>query len=110
MAGYDEDGVGPSRSESYITIDGTRMKVGQAIHTKGRIVAKKGELEKIFGRNWKSGIVEGKLLGLGKKSVKTMLNGPPFNLILWQCMGRNVEFSGGKLTAYAPNALKLAYL
>ena len=48
MAGCDEDGVGPSRSELYITIDGTRMKVGKAIHTKGTIVAKKGELEKIF--------------------------------------------------------------
>ena len=56
MAGCDEDGVGPSRSESCITINGTRMKVGQAIHAKGTIVAKKGELEKIFGRNWKSGL------------------------------------------------------
>ena len=67
MAGCDEDGVGPSRSKSCITINGTRMKVGQAIHAKGTIVAKNGELEKIFGRNWKSDIVEGKLLGLVKK-------------------------------------------
>ena len=52
MAGCDVDRVGPSRSESYITIDGTRIKVGQAIHTKGTIVAKMGELEKNFGRNW----------------------------------------------------------
>ena len=53
------------------------MKVGQAIHAKGTIVAKKGELEKIFGRNWKIAIVKGKLLGLGKKR-KNRVEWPSF--------------------------------